>query len=216
VKIRLCLALLLCRSLAVAAPITLSTEDFKMYRHYLNALQDPRVQKMKESGRLGAIAKDAGYKVNELKAAIARGEAAGDLKVRCEENLKAELQNTEVGQRLSKAEADLTVPHAVAYVQWLNENPANLEEEASALASAASRACPVVSSIQVWAMDGAHPKTRTFQGLISRSAAANIKPERIRDFADTRYIRLFENVKSAAKGDDLTAEMGAAPKVPAH
>ena len=69
-------------------------------------------------------------------------------------------------------------------------------------------ACPILSTIQVWAQDKATPKVRVFQALISSSAAAKINAEKAKDFAQTRYIRLFEKLKSVANGDDLSAESG--------
>ena len=51
-------------------------------------------------------------------------------------------------------------------------------------------------------------KARVFQALISSSAAAKISAEKCKDFAQTRYIRLFEKLKSVANGDDLSAETG--------
>ncbi|MBI3183524.1 MAG: hypothetical protein HYZ28_15410 [Myxococcales bacterium] len=197
---------------AVADPIELTLEEFKMYRHYLKAMGDPRVQKIKPEGRMGAIAKDAGFKLRDLQRAVARGEAAGDVKAACESNLRQALEKTDLKGRISKIEVDAGEPHAVAYVQWLNENLAQLEEEASVIAATAQPACPVASTLQVWAQDKARPSVRVFQGLIAASAAAKIKPERAKDFADTRYIRLFEKVKSAAAGDDFTPETSGGEK----
>ena len=71
-----------------------------------------------------------------------------------------------------------------------------------------SHACPIVSTIQVWAQNKANAGARLFQALISGSAAQKIKPDKAKDFADTRYIRLFEKVKSVAAGDDLSAASG--------
>src|SRR5690349_20697137 len=73
---------------ANAEPIELSLEEFKMYRQYKNAMEDSRVQAMKPEQRLPAIAEDARFKVKDLKVAVAHGEAAGDLKARCEGSLR--------------------------------------------------------------------------------------------------------------------------------
>ncbi len=191
-----------------AEPLPLTRDEFKMYKHYKVALEDPRVQKMKPDARVAAIAKDAKFKVKDLSAVIAKGDEAGDLKALCEKNLHEALDATELKGRLGKIEADLTEEHGVAYVQWMNEKPEVLPVEASIAAATAVSACPVVSSVQVWAMDKANPKARVFQGLIGASSAANIKPEKAKDFAVTRYLRLFEKVKNAANGDDLSGELG--------
>lgn len=195
---------------ALAEPIELTLEEFKMYQQYKNALEDPRVQKMKPESRTGAIAKDAGFKLKDLKRAIEKGEAAGDIKGKCEGNIKEALAKTDLAARIGQVEVDTSDPHAVAYVQWLNENLNQLEEEASLAAAHAKASCPIVSTVQVWAQAKDNPKARVFQALISGSAAANIKPERAKDFAKTRYIRLFEKVKSLAAGDDFSDANGAA------
>ncbi len=201
-------ALLLAGLPALAGPVDLSLDEFKMYQHYKNALEDPRVQKMKPESRLGAIAKDAGYKPKLLEKAIARGEAAGNIKASCESNIAEALPKAELAGRSPKVEVDVSDPHAVAYVQWQNENPAQLAQEASYAAATVANGCPILSTIQVWAQDKANPNQRVFQGLISGSAAARIKPDRVKDFADTRYLRLFEKVKNASAGDDLSQATG--------
>jgi hypothetical protein len=202
-------------SLALASQaIDLTQDEFKMYRHWQKAMQDPRVEKMSPDKRNAAIAKDAHFKLKELESAIQKGESAGDLKAICIANLREALESVLPGA-IAKVEVDTTEPHAVAYIQWSNENVKQLSGEASLIAASAAKQCPVVSTIQVWATDKANPKVRVFQALISQSAASRISMERAREFADTRYIRLFENVKSAANGDtfevipDAGADTGA-------
>ena len=201
--------LLLTAPLAFASqPVELTQDEFKMYRHYLDALEDPRVQKMKPEARSAAIAKDAKYKLKDMEKAIARAESAGDFKAKCEANIKEAVDKGDLAGRIGKVEVDTTAPHAVAYVQWLNEAPDKLAYEASMVAVQTAGACPILSTIQVWAQDKAAPKARVFQALISSSAATKINPEKAKDFAQTRYIRLFEKLKSVANGDDLSAETG--------
>ncbi len=190
--------------LLAAAPVDLTADEFKMYRHYQLAMKDPRVEKMKPERRLSAIAKDAGYKLKDLEKAIARAEAAGDVKAACEAGAKEAIEGGELQGRVGKVDVDTSDPHAVAYVQWLNEAPAQLEEEAAWVAAQTAQACPIVSTIQVWAQDKANPSARLFQALISREAAKRIAPEKAKEFADTRYLRLFEKVKSVNAGDDLS------------
>lgn len=205
--IRLTCAAFLLPTLALASePVGLSVDEFKMYRHYLNALEDSRVQAMKPDARLPAIAKDAKFDVKKLKATIAKGEAAGDLKAKCEANIKEVLDATDLKPRILKVEVDASEPHAVAYIQWANEAQEKLSYEASVIAGTAGPSCSILSSIQVWAQDAANPKRRVFQALISSGAAGRIDPVKAKDFADTRYVRLFEKLKSTANGDDLSAE----------
>lgn len=195
-------------------PLGISEDEFKMYQHYKLALEDQRVQAMKPEQRTTAIARDAGYKLKELQKAIEKGEAAGDLKAKCEANLKEIFSQGELAGRAGRLEVDTSAAHAVAYVQWLNEKPEALTVEACLAAAKAAEACPIASSIQVWAQDKASPKTRVFQALISSGSASRIKPDKVKDFADTRYLKLFEKVKSVANGDDLSADSGTAAAKP--
>lgn len=182
-------------------PIEMTQHEFKMYRHWQKAMQDPQVEKIKPAKRNAAIARDAHFKLKDMEEAIAKGDAAGDLKAACTENLKEALAQGPVAGRVGKIDVDLSEPHGIAYVEWQNENVTQLEEEASFVAATTAKQCPVISTITVWAQDKANPKSRVFQALISRDAAARIKTERAKDFADTMYIRLFEQVKNIAKGD---------------
>ncbi|MEW5737432.1 MAG: hypothetical protein AB1938_00815 [Myxococcota bacterium] len=195
-------------------PLGLSEDEFKMYRHYKIALTDERVQAMKPEKRLPAIAKDAGYKPKELEKAVARGDEAGDLKAKCEANLKELFAVGELAGRVGRLEVDTEAAHAVAYVQWFNSEPKNLPIEASFAAARAAEACPIASTITVWAQDKAAPKVRVFQALISGTGARRISVDKVKDFAETRYMKLFEKVKNAANGDDLSQESGTPPAAP--
>jgi hypothetical protein len=188
--------------------LNLTEDEFKMYRHYKNALGDARVQAMKEAARLPAIAKDAGFKLKDLQSAIAKGEAAGDVKAKCEANLKEIFAAGELAGRIGRLEVDTDAAHAVAYVQWFNEEQKNLPVEASFAAARAAEACPIASTVTVWAQDKGAPKQRVFQALVSSQSARRINVDRVKDFAETRYMKLFEKVKSVANGDDLSAESG--------
>jgi hypothetical protein len=203
---------LLVPAAGAAGDLGLTREQFKMYRYYLNAIEHPEVQKMKPEKRVPAIAKDGRFKVKELEGAIEAGEAAGDLKAKCEGGIRTALTQGALAGRLGKVEVDVSDPHAVIYVQWLNEDQSQLEEEASVAAAGAAQACPIASTIQVWAQDKSNPKARVFQAVIAGDRAARFKVEDVADFADTRYMRAFEQVKNAAHGDDLSSET-ADPKV---
>lgn len=183
-------------------PFPLSAEEYKMYRQYQLAMEDARVQKLKPEARLPAIAKDAGFKLPALKAAVEKGEAAGDLKKACEKAVTEAF--TAAATRPTRIDADLSGPHAVLYLEWQNDSVDALPVEATTVAGTAAPACPIAATLTVWAQDKAQPKKRVFQALINNSAASQIKVDKAKDFAVTRYMRLFEKVKSVANGDDLS------------
>ncbi len=190
-------------------PLNITEEEFKMYQQFRAASSDERVQAMKPEARLPAIAKDAGFKLKDLQAAITKGEAAGDVKAKCEANLKEAMATLEFASRLGRLELDTSAAQAVAYVQWFNEEPKDLIVEASFAAAKAAEACPIASTIAVWAQSKANPKQRVFQALIGVGGAGRIKLDKVKDFAETRYVKLFEKLKSVNNGDDLSAEAGA-------
>jgi hypothetical protein len=138
-----------------------------------------------------------------------RGEASGDLKAKCDANLKEVFAATELKGKLGRLEVDTDAAHAVVYVQWFNEEAKDLAVQASTAAVTAVRACPIASTVTVYAQDKAAPRSRVFQALISASSARRINAEKVRDFAETRYLKLFEKVKSVAQGDDLSSESSA-------
>ena len=189
--------------------VELTEDEFKMFRHTKIALEDPRVQAMKPEARLPAIAKDAGYKLKDLQKAMDRGEAAGDVKAKCEANVKEALAATELKDKLGRVEVDTDAAHAVIYVQWFNEEAKDLSVQACTAAVTVANVCPIASTVTVYANDKAATKTRVFQALISAQGARRINAEKVKDYADTRYMKLFEKVKSVANGDDLSAENGA-------
>jgi hypothetical protein len=200
------LSLLLVAPLAGAAPVEMSREEFRMYRYYLTALEHPEVKKMKPEARMGAIAKDGRFTLEKLKAAVEKGEVAGDLKAGCEEGIRSALSQGELKGGLGKVLADVSDPHAVVYVEWFNADLSQVEEEAALAAAKASSACPIATTIRVWAQDKGQPGTRVFQALITAERASRFRVEDVSDFADTRYLRAFEQVKHAGRGDDLSQE----------
>lgn len=196
---------------AFAEGLGATEDEFKMYLHYKLALADARVQAMKPEVRVAAIAKDASYQLKDLQQAIAKVEAAGDLKGKCEANLKESFSKGELAGRTGRLEIDTSGDHAIAYVQWFNEEQNKLPMEASYAARVATDACPLASTVTVWAQDKAAPKQRLFQALVSSASARRINIDRVKDFGATRYLKLFEKVKSVANGDDLSAESAGQP-----
>lgn len=183
-----------------------------MYRYYLNAIEHPEVKRMRPEARMPAIARDGRFKLPALAEAIRKGEAQGDVKAPCEARVRTALGQGLLAGRVGRVEADVSSPDAVLYVQWFNADLSQVEEEAAYAAAEAVRACPLVGTLQVWAQQQGAPSRRVFQGLVTAERAARFKVEDVADFADTRYLRAFENVRHAGRGDDLSGEQ-AEPRV---
>jgi hypothetical protein len=196
----LALLALIAPGTAAAAPVAMNAEEFKLYKEYLGALGDERVQKLPENKRTSAIARN--FKVSEkvLAAAIEKGARAGDAAGRdCEAEVRALADKAGIGVRVVEVKVDDTEPHVVTYLHWRNEESEKLEEEVSLLALLASEGSPIASTIALWATDKASGR-KVFEAKISASAAAKFSRDRIPMFAATRYIRVFEDVKNAYKG----------------
>lgn len=184
---------------AAAGEAGLAAADFKLYRDYLDALEDARVQKLKQSARLAAIAKNFRIPEKKLRAAVEKGEAAGGaqaIQAKEEEALKAALAPI-FGDRLKEARVDCTHGHVVTYVAWTLDKKDQLDEEAALAAAKAVKAASVTSTVALWALEG---EAKVYEAKISADAAHNINEARIKDFADTRYAKLFEGRRNQYEG----------------
>ncbi|MHB8420037.1 MAG: hypothetical protein ACYDCL_18335 [Myxococcales bacterium] len=197
-------SLLCVASLALLAPgeraeaVDMTEAQFKMFHDYLDALKDPRVQKMKASKRLGAIAHNFGVPLPKLKAAIEKGKELGGVETiakDCQEAIPGSVQGTPLEGRIADARVDASDSHVVTYVSWKADKPEALEQEASLLAVRVQKAAPISADLRLWAIDPANPEHKLFDAMITGEAAARIQEARIADFAATRYIKLFEHLK---------------------
>lgn len=202
---------LLCLSLATAlsaAPASaapdLSGDDFRVFCGYLDALGEPKVQKIKsERKRDQKIARMAKMSVKKLKASVAKVEKLG---ATCDEVGKK--LESDAGVALKKAipgrvavyQLDYSDPdHVVALITWKGGDKKLLEEEAALIARTLADEVPIVRTIAVRGVnplvaDNESDEATWFEAKITRDRAARIDPKSIKDFADTRYIRLFDNV----------------------
>ncbi len=200
---RLLATFLLAASLSAAGParadgINMTEAQFKAYHDYLDALKDPRVQKMKSAKRLPAIAHNFGVPLPKLKAAIQKGEALGGVEAitkACQDAIAEGVSGTPLAGRLGEVRVDTSDSHVVTYVSWQADKPEALEQEATLLALRVSKAAPISADIRLWATDPASKEHKLFDGMITGEAAQRIQEARIADFAATRYIKLFEHVK---------------------
>jgi hypothetical protein len=172
--------------------------QFKTYHDYLDALKDPRVQKLKGAKRLPAIARNFGTTVPKLKAAIKRGEDLGGAEAigkASVDAIQASVAGTPLEGRLGDVRVDTTDSHVVTYVSWKADKGDALEQEACLLAARVKKAAPISADLRLWATDPQNQDHKMFDGMITGEAAQNIREARIADFATTRYIKLFEHVK---------------------
>jgi hypothetical protein len=184
--------------LARAGGVDMTEAQFKTYHDYLDALKDPRVQKLKAAKRLPAIAGNFHIAVPKLKAIVKAGDdlggAEGIAKL-ATEAVEGSVAGTPLEGRLGEVRVDTTDAHVVAYVSWKADKGEALEQEACLLAARSKKAAPISADLRLWATDPKDQDHKMFDGMITGEAALNIREARIADFATTRYIKLFEHVK---------------------
>lgn len=189
---------------ANAAPPALSAEEFKLWKDYVGALEDPRVQKLPENKRMAAIAKNFKVKQPTLQAAVDKGEKEGATAASVsQEAIQALVAETELKGRVADLRVDDSESHVVTYISWKNADGAKLEEEAALVALLAAKGAPIASTIAIWAIDAASGR-KVFEAKISAETARKFQEKRIPMFASARYIRQFEDVRNAYKGNPPT------------
>ena len=193
--------------LALAVParagVDLNEDDFRLYCGYLDELAKPEMQKLKGPARDKKIATRAKVKPSALVASVARGEKVG---ATCSEvgkkvgaDAKAAVQAAFPSRVLVFNFDDSDPSHVVAQVTWLGVEKAKLVEEAALLAATLAVEAPIVKTIAIRAVDPAAPdKTADdaawFEAKITRLNATHIQKDKIADYAETRYLRLFDGV----------------------
>jgi len=176
-----------------AAASSISRDDFKIYLETRDALQDERVQAMPEARRLREIAR-RNFKLSEpaLQAILDKVEAEGGEQGVAAEAKKAiedALAGTALKDRILEVRVDTGSPHVVAYIKWTGA-PDRVLEEAVLVALKAGSATAVPSTLQVWSVD---PNGEDlWLARIGADRTRNIREDRIEDWAETRYVRLFE------------------------
>lgn len=177
----------------------MTAEEYRLYREYQAALRDPRVERLSEQRRVPAIARNFGIPVPRLREVIAKGDAHADDQVGQQETAaRTALEESPVRGRVRSVELVDNRGIVVAYVGWRTTDADTLVQEAAHVAKAVSDAAPVADLVAVWACMGSR---KVFTARIQTSAAARINASRIEDFAETRYIRLFEDVRNRFAGE---------------
>jgi hypothetical protein len=176
------------------AESSITADEFALWRDYKDALTDPRVTKLKEKDRIPAISRNFKVPEKKLRDAIKKGDEFGEQVGPDEEKAVREaLGATSVAGRLKEVKVDAANSHVVAYVTWAVDKPEQVNKEACVVAVKCAGGAAIARTISVRVVDGAEHDV--FKALISREAALRITESRINDFADTRFIKLFEKVE---------------------
>ena len=84
-----------------------------------------------------------------------------------------------------------------AYGSGKGTRQANRAKEAAYVAKAISEASPLTNTLGMWSWMG---RKKVFTAKIRASIGRNINEARIEDFAETRYLRYFEDVHNVFEG----------------
>lgn len=186
----------------------LTREDFYLYCGYLVELDKAKYQKIKSDRvKLKRIARAARVGRGKMKKAVHKGTKVG---ATCDEVGK--VYETAAKEALKKETSlagrilwdtyvlDWSTPdHVVVAVTWTGADKKKLVQEASLIAKRLADAAPIAKTIAIRAVNPrAKDKTSDdavwWEAKTSPSRAGRIDVKRIPDFADRRYIRLFDGV----------------------
>jgi hypothetical protein len=191
---------------ARATAVNLNEDEFKTYFQYLDALQDERVQKMRPSQRLAAVARNFHMTPAKLKGIVDKGQQWPNLEAlgkAAEEAIRASIVGTPLDGRLDMVEVDVGNQHVVSYASWIASDLDRTPEEAVLLAAKIKSAAPISADIRIWAEDPKDKTHKVFDGLIVGEAAGRFQQARIPDFARTRYIKAFQFARTDPPQPDL-------------
>jgi len=198
----LALGLWLIPVLAQALEVSeLRKDDVQGFGYFQNALSFEEVKKLpNRTAQIRRVARDMGWKSTRLQTAIERYESiGGDVMELAAEAAKEALEQSRVKGRVVSVEIDdSNESHVVAYVRWRGTSSKEVIKDASSIAHAINEATPFVSTVSLAAIHPKAPETtkRTvWQGKVGDVAMARIQPNRIEDYADRLYKRMFEDVK---------------------
>ena len=185
-------------SVASAGEITISREEFVAVTELKALKENPKNAKVPEAKLKQQASKTAGLKPQDFDAAQKKMDAfGGELGKKAEAVLKQKLEASILGKRTGTVVVDVSQAHVVVGVSWKQGNVLDLEDEAATVAGIVKEEVPFVATLAVWATDAGEKKV--FSAKIGHAPMQNINLAKIKDYAKTRYIKFFEEVKRGAE-----------------
>lgn len=184
-------------AIASAGDVNVTREEFMAVSEFKALKQNPKNAKAADAKLKQQASKTAGLKPEQFDAAQKKVDDFGDqLGKKAEAALKARLEASIVAKRVGTVVVDVSQAHVVVGVSWKQGNVLDLEDEAATVAGIVKEEVPFVSTLAVWATEGADKKV--FSAKIGHTPMQNINLAKIKDYAKTRYIKFFEEVKRGA------------------
>ncbi len=192
---------------AWAAPVSaaeigeISTDDYYGAYYFKNALEHPQISKIKSRKKqIKKVARDMKWKSKKLRAAIDKLDSLSGDPV---ELAKAAITEGFAASRVKGRILDVLVnaeepKHVVVYVRWQATKRKEVVKDASAIANVIANKAPFISTLSISAI---HPKAKktskksVWSGKIGRASMERIDKNRIEDYADRLYKRMFEGVE---------------------
>lgn len=174
--------------------VDMSPADFRLYRYYLDAVEHASLAGKAEAEQIKAIAKDQNKTAKQLEEVVKRGRTFGgkELAERMASAVRKGLAAEPMNDRLVSVQVDDSEYHAVVYVRWKAHLSLDFAKEASTVAAVVREQVPAAYTLSLAAVRG---EKTVFSAQIGHDNMQAINKRSIASFADTRYIRLFENVK---------------------
>jgi len=186
--------LVLPRFLSAACPVQLSPEDYTYFKTYQLYKDAPKLANLPDAKKRVKIAENLKISVSRLNTAIQNGLKAGN---NIEELVKTSIQEALAETPLKDKVLDVTIntqtEHAVAFIKWRAQNPLDFDKEACYGAFSVKEGGPFISIAVLWAVN--NNDVTVFSAKAGRSAFEKISKSQINNFASTRYIKMFEEVK---------------------
>ena len=189
-----------------AAAVDLNEDEYRLYCGYLDEIEKPEIKKLKGNARDKKIAHKAKVKPAVLAAAIGKGEKVGatcaEIGKKVEADAKLAVDGAVTPGRVVVFNFDYSDPsHVVAQVTWLGLDKKKVLQEASSLSFALANDAKIVKTIAIRAVDPAAAdkladEAMWWEAKITRAQAARIDKAKIPDYAQTRYVRLFDGCKT--------------------
>jgi hypothetical protein len=183
--------------LAHAGEIAISQEEFVAVTEFKALKANPKNAKVADAKLKAQASKTAGLKPQDFDAAQKKLDVYGDdLGKKAEAVLKQKLEASILGKRVGTVLVDVSQAHVVVGVSWKQGNVLDIDDEAATVAGIVAQEVPFVATLAVWATDASDKKV--FSAKIGHAPMQNINLAKIKDYAKSRYIKFFEEVKRGA------------------
>jgi hypothetical protein len=189
-------------SSAFAAEVDLGRDEYAAVFEYRALKDNPKNQKVADGKLRAQAAKAGGISKSAFDAALRKADGYGNLSATIEAGLRKRFEGTALAKRVGTVVVDVSHPHVVIGVKWSQADVRDIDEEAATIAAVVKEEAPIVGTLAIWAVDGADRKV--FTAKVGYAALQSFNLAKVKEYAHTRYLKLFEDVRrgEAAERED--------------